>query len=399
MKRLRERFTGAESAEKGILAGKKVQQCGKCTGSASARTALCMLFMAVVLSLSACGNSAGAETADVPETVQEAQGEWEASETEEREEQVSKEQQIYGSEEEIPEPEERQIRETEARQAPSPGQSEYAIKERGLDQIVGSYETEPVLEIPEYSGAAYIAVNDNNPFFTKSNLPTESFEYYSELDELGRCGVVCANIGQDIMPTEERGDIGQIKPSGWQTVKYDFVDGKYLYNRCHLIGYQLSAENANEKNLITGTRYMNVTGMLPFENMVADYVKETGNHVLYRVSPIFDGDDLVACGVLMEGWSVEDAGEGICFNVFVYNVQPGIVINYVNGDSYVQEDNAETEPAPAGTDYILNTNSKKFHYPDCHSVKQMAEKNKQSYTGNREDIIAMGYTPCGNCNP
>ena len=178
-------------------------------------------------------------------------------------------------------------------------------------------------------------MNDNIPFFTKANLPTESFEYYSDLDELGRCGVACANVGRDIMPTEDRGDIGQIKPSGWQTVKYDNVDGKYLYNRCHLVGYQLSGENANEKNLITGTRYLNVQGMLPFENMIADYVKETGNHVLYRVAPIFDDDDLLAYGVLMEGWSVEDEGDGICFNVFVYNVQPDIVINYEIGRAHV----------------------------------------------------------------
>ncbi len=266
--------------------------------------------------------------------------------------------------------------------------------------------TELLSEIPEYSGEAYIAVNDNIPFFTKTGLTTESFEYYSDLDEFGRCRTACANVGRDIMPTEERGDIGQIRPTGWQTVKYDMVDGKYLYNRCHLIGYQLTAENANEKNLITGTRYLNVTGMLPFENMVADYVKETDNHVLYRVTPVFEGDDLVACGVLMEGWSVEDAGDGICFNVFAYNVQPGIVIDYVNGDSYQVENVAalqgnaqKTESAQGGMEYILNTNTMKFHLPACTSIKQMAEKNKESYYGNREDLIGMGYESCKNCNP
>lgn len=265
-----------------------------------------------------------------------------------------------------------------------------------VEQIVNSFGTE-VVEVPEYTGNAYTAVHDNVPFFEKSGLPTESFEYYSELDELGRCGIVCANIGRDIMPTEKRGDIGQVKPSGWHTVKYDNVDGNYLYNRCHLIGYQLSAENANEKNLITGTRYLNVMGMLPFENMVADYVKETGNHVLYRVTPLFDGDDLLAYGVLMEGWSVEDVGEGICFNVFAYNVQPDIVIDYATGDSYYEESTQAEETEEA--EYILNTNTKKFHEPNCSSVEEMAEKNKQAYSGSREDLIGMGYEPCKRCKP
>lgn len=252
------------------------------------------------------------------------------------------------------------------------------------------------IEVPEYSGSPYAVLNNNIPFFDKKDLPAESFEYYSELDELGRCGIACANIGRDLMPTKEREGIGQVKPSGWHTVKYDNVDGNYLYNRCHLIGYQLSGENANEKNLITGTRYMNADGMLPFENMVADYVRETGNHVLYRVKPVFEGKDLLACGVLMEGWSVEDRGDGICFNVFVYNVQPDIVIDYAGGDSYPAEKSASSA-APA--DYILNLNTKKFHDPDCGSAEQTAEKNKQAYSGNREDVIAMGYAPCKECNP
>ncbi|MCD7724958.1 MAG: DNA/RNA non-specific endonuclease [Clostridiales bacterium] len=270
-------------------------------------------------------------------------------------------------------------------------------------------------EVPEYSGLAYVAVNDNVPFFTDSDLTTESYEYYSDLDSLGRCGVAIANIGQDIMPTEERGAIGSVKPTGWHTVKYDIVDGNYLYNRCHLIGYQLSGENANEKNLITGTRYLNVEGMLPFENMVADYVEETNNHVLYRVTPVFDGDNLVASGVLMEAMSVEDDGDGILFNVYCYNVQPGVSIDYATGDSWLEdEDTNETtvtavtsenteettgETSSSGTTYILNTNTKKFHYPDCSSVSQMSEKNKKEYTGNRDDLISQGYSPCGNCNP
>lgn len=188
-------------------------------------------------------------------------------------------------------------------------------------------------DIPAYSGEPYVVLNNNEPDFAEEDLTTDSYEYYSELDADGKCGVVEASISEDLMPTEERGSIGQVKPTGWQTVKYDNVDGKYLYNRCHLIGFQLTGENANEKNLITGTRYMNTEGMLPFENMVADYIKETGNHVLYRVTPIFDDDNLVASGVQMEAKSVEDNGEGICFNVYVYNVQPGIEIDYATGDS------------------------------------------------------------------
>ena len=189
-------------------------------------------------------------------------------------------------------------------------------------------------DIPEYSGEPYVVLGGNWPNFDVEDLTTEPFEYYSELDSLGRCGVAYANICLEIMPTEERGSIGQVKPSGWQTVKYDIVDGKYLYNRCHLIGYQLAGENANRQNLITGTRYLNVTGMLPFENMVDNYVEETENHVLYRVTPIFEGTELVARGVQMEAFSVEDEGEGICFNVFVYNVQPGITIDYATGNSW-----------------------------------------------------------------
>ena len=188
--------------------------------------------------------------------------------------------------------------------------------------------------VPDYSGEPYVILQDNQPNFGLEDLTIEPFETYSELDYLGRCGAAYANICLDIMPTEPREEIGQVKPTGWQTVKYDCVDGKYLYNRCHLIGYQLAGENANKRNLITGTRYMNVEGMLPFENMVDGYVEETGNHVLYRITPIFDGDDLVANGVQMEAFSVEDEGEGICFNVYVYNVQPGVVIDYATGNSW-----------------------------------------------------------------
>lgn len=188
-------------------------------------------------------------------------------------------------------------------------------------------------DIPEFSDKAYVEINGNKPFFTKNELSTSSYEYYSDLDELGRCSVCYACIGQEIMPTEERGPIGMVKPSGWHTVKYDFIDGKYLYNRCHLIGYQLAGENANEKNLITGTRYLNVEGMLPFENEVADYVEQTNNHVMYRVTPIFENENLLANGVLMEAYSVEDSGEGVCFNVYCYNAQPNVEIDYKTGNN------------------------------------------------------------------
>lgn len=187
--------------------------------------------------------------------------------------------------------------------------------------------------IPEFKGEPYVVINNNQPEFSNDDLGRESFEEYSVLDYLGRCGVAFAKIGIETMPTEERGDIGQIKPSGWQTIKYDNIDGKYLYNRCHLIGFQLAGENANERNLITGTRYMNVEGMLPFENMVAEYIKETKNHVLYRVTPIFEGENLVASGIQIEAKSIEDNGKTICFNVYVYNAQPGINIDYFTGKS------------------------------------------------------------------
>ena len=255
--------------------------------------------------------------------------------------------------------------------------------------------------IPAYSGNPYVAVNENIPFFTDEELTTQSFETYSELDGLGRCGVAYACIGQDLMPTENRESISEVTPSGWNNKEYDFVDGGWLYNRCHLIGFQLTGENANEKNLITGTRSMNVDGMLLFENMTADYIKETGNHVMYRVTPVFEGDELVPRGVLMEGKSVEDNGEGILFNVFVYNVQPGVEINYMTGDSKLTEagGSESSEQNSAEGEYILNTNTKKFHLPDCSSVTDMDEDNREGFSGSREELIDMGYEPCGRCNP
>lgn len=252
--------------------------------------------------------------------------------------------------------------------------------------------------IPEYTGDPYVVINENVPFFTESDFTEEAFETYSDLDELGRCGAAFANVGKETMPTEERGQIGMIKPSGWQTVKYDCVDGKYLYNRCHLIGYQLSAENANEKNLITGTRYLNVSGMLPFENMVADYIKNTRNHVLYRVTPIYQDKNLVASGVLMEAQSVED--DTIRFCVYCYNVQPGIQIDYATGKSSLAAGSEEASKAPdQEATYILNENSKKIHTPDCPSVQDTKPKNRKEYHGLLQELLDDGYTGCKNCNP
>ncbi len=278
-------------------------------------------------------------------------------------------------------------------------------------------------EIPEYSGVAYVSVNGGTPFFDDEELVTECFESYAELDSLGRCGVAYACVGLEIMPPEdeERGSISSVTPSGWEyggvsnNNEYDteLVENGYIYNRCHLIGYQLTGENANKQNLITGTRYLNIEGMLPFENQIAACVKDTEYHVLYRVTPIYEGNELVARGVLMEAISVEDKGEELMFCVYAYNVQPGIYINYANGkncldedaptvgegdengDSAVEDDGSE----PAAQSFVLNTSSKKFHKPTCSGVKTMKEENKQEYEGTREDLLQQGYTACGTCKP
>lgn len=303
------------------------------------------------------------------------------------------------------------------------------------DELVNNNSYVSLDAIPAYEGKAYVAVNNNEPFFTDSDMTTTAFENYSDLDSLGRCGVAYANICKEIMPTEKRGKIGMIKPSGWHTVKYDVIKDRYLYNRCHLIGYQLAGENANPKNLITGTRYLNVEGMLPFENLVADYVNNTGNHVLYRVTPMFSGDNLVANGVLIEAKSVEDNGGGILFNVYCYNVQPGVGINYENGDSWLDgttpqnegsqssagsvagasagesgSSSSTTGSSSSGSDSLAAENSaadssnsetmvhitatgKKYHRAGCRTLK------KSDTEVTLDEAKSMGLSPCGICNP
>ena len=263
--------------------------------------------------------------------------------------------------------------------------------------------SESVQNVPAFTGEPYVVIANNEPEFFAEDLTEESFEYYSPLDGLGRCGYAMACVGQDLMPTENRESISKVKPSGWVQNQYDFIDGKSLYNRCHLIGFQLTGENANELNLITGTRYCNVEGMLPFENMIADYVKETGNHVLYRVTPVYDGNNLVARGVQMEALSVEDGGAGVCFHVYVYNNQPGVIIDYATGDNWLDggsQQATQTEPTQAmGATYLLNTSSKKFHDESCTQGQNIKEENAETFRGTREELLQRGYEPAGCCKP
>lgn len=272
-------------------------------------------------------------------------------------------------------------------------------------QSTSDYVNYDLSNIPDYDGKAYVELNGNVPEFSESEKTySESFEEYGKLDSLGRCTYAVSCIGKDLMPTEKRGSIGSVKPSGWHISKYDFVDGKYLYNRCHLIGYQLTAENANERNLITGTRYLNVEGMLPFENDVADYIEITNNHVYYKVTPIFEGNNLVANGVQMQAYSVEDNGQGISFNVYCYNVQPGVAIDYATGDNQAVTSSSASVTSTSSDEadkktYIVNTKTKKFHNPDCDGVKKMSSSNKKKYKGTRDSLISNGYSPCQKCNP
>lgn len=251
-------------------------------------------------------------------------------------------------------------------------------------------------QVPAYAGEPYVVINDNQPFFGEEEYTTEAFETYSALDGLGRCGTAYACVGEELMPAGERESISSVKPSGWINVEYG---GQYLYNRCHLIGFQLTGENANERNLITGTRYMNVEGMLPFENLVADYVKETENHVLYRVTPVFQGEELVARGVEMEAFSVEDQGEGVYFHVYCYNNQPGVSIDYATGESRLASEPAGEDGSGTAETYILNTKSKKFHLPGCSGASDMSPSNREEFAGDRQALLDQGYTPCGICKP
>lgn len=260
-------------------------------------------------------------------------------------------------------------------------------------------------KLPAYSGTAYTIVNDNQPNFSAAELTTKGYEKYSSLDSLGRCGVAIASCGKEIMPgaNEERGSISSIKPTGWIQKSYSGVSGGYLWNRCHLIGWQLSAENANRQNLITGTRYMNINGMLPFENMVADYIRETGNHVAYRITPIFVGNNLVCSGVQMEAYSIEDEGDSICFNVYCYNVQPGITINYATGDSSgpnsgtttstpsaEQNDSNDNQASSGDMVWIPKSGSKYHSRSGCSNMKTPSQVTKQ-------EAENQGYEPCKKC--
>lgn len=307
-----------------------------------------------------------------------------------------------------------------------------------------------IADIPAYTGALCIDINHGMPGFTAQDEARGTFMQFSDLDFEGRCGTAFARIGPDTVSNEKRGDISQVHPSGWVQRKYSFVDDGMLYNRSHLIAHQLCGENANEKNLITGTRTFNAVGMLYYEELVGDYVRSTGNHVLYRVTPLFAANDLVARGVQMEAKSVEDNGEAVQFNVFVYNVEPGVAIDYVTGESWESSETpqvtskgsatittaaaARADKAAAGRsagsgsgtgssgsnagdghgtgsnssnnqgtseqqDYILNVKNKKFHKPDCSAASDISSANKQDFTGTRDQLIAKGYSPCGICKP
>ena len=366
------------------------------------------------LAASAAGISAGAEDA-----AEDAQGAQDADEAQDQ-----------------------QAAEQTAQQA---GQQETGQQTQQADQQKGTgdphYDSSDFLaDIPEYAGYAFCYVNGNKPDFREDEIWKATQESLDPLDDLGRCGTANSCIGRDGMPTEGRGDISEVHPTGWHTDRYDFVEGEALYNRCHLIAHQLSGDDAVPRNLITGTSYMNRDGMLPFEVTIGDYVRATGNHVMYRVTPIFSGDELIARGVHMQAISVEDGGEDLAFNVYCYNVQPGIDIDYKTGDNELSEDKtlledyqagkfamtpntlgvipdaegtaaaSEEAQAPASGDgqndgnshevtYVLNTNTHKFHYPDCKSVNAMKDKNKEYTSETRDEVINRGYDPCGNCHP
>lgn len=270
----------------------------------------------------------------------------------------------------------------------------------GCTQVVPAAPAISLEAIPAWSGDPWVTIDRNIPGFTAEDLTLEPFEQYSPLDELGRCGTAYACIAQELMPTDDRESISSVTPSGWVNRKYDFIDGKYLYNRCHLIGFQLTGENANKRNLITGTRYLNIEGMLPFENMVADHVKEEDHHVLYRITPIYQEGALVCSGVQMEGFCVECGDnkfdeDKFMFHVYCYNVQPGVLIDYMTGESVISEIGQNSVEKT----WILNTSSKKFHAPDCSNAANISDKNREKITCTRDELIYRGYEPCGICKP
>ena len=307
--------------------------------------------------------------------------------------------------------------------------SVYHLEASPGGSAVGGGKTEDGFSIPLYNGEEIVPINNNVPDFTGEEIAASEFYEFSELDKLGRAGCAKGCIGPSMLATRECGSIGMIRPAGWHTAKYEFVDGLFLYNRCHLIAYSLCGVNADERNLITGTRYLNVEGMLGIENRVYWYVKDTGNHVLYRVTPRYSGDDLLAIGVQMEAYSVEDQGKSLSLNMFCFNVQPGVLIDYKTGDNSLDPnydikrnisfdsdtvsktggltetrdidgtENNETFVPDGSTTYILNTNTMKFHLPDCESVQDMKEKNRKEFFGTREELLEAGYSPCGRCHP
>ena len=395
---------------------------GKCTLT----RAMAALLLALILCISACEGQSGEISTTAADTtapaVQQttvadttaADSEQSDSETltetvtEQPTQEPTQEPTEEPSEEPTEEPTEEPSEEpTEAPTEETTEQPSEQITESTFEEI----STEPQASIdlsgiPAYSGNAFVALNDNVPVFKAQELVTESYETYGELDALGRCTTVMACCGKDLMPTDDRGSISSVKPTGWVQAVYPCVNGGNLYNRCHLIGWQITGENANERNLITGTRYFN-EAMIPFENMIADYIKETDNHVMYRVTPIFEGDNLVASGAVMEAWSVEDNGEGICFCVYLYNVQPEVVIDYATGESYLEADGGPTTPGTETTQpddglfhFVLNTKSKKIHKTTCSSVPTISQKNRSDFAGTEEEVEALfgqGYTNCGNC--
>ncbi len=253
--------------------------------------------------------------------------------------------------------------------------------------------------VPAYSGKAYYVINNNQTFFVPNEIVTSSYERYDPLDSLGRVTLAMGCLGFDLMPTEPRGDISEVKPTGWNQANYSVISGGYLYNRCHMIAFQLTGENANRENLITGTAYFNKT-MIPFENQIADYIKETKNHVMYRITPVFTGNNLLAEGIILEAYSVEDEGDGISFNLFIYNVQPKVDIDYATGKSTaIEPEDKEEVETPTTSDYVLNTNSMKVHDPDCRYADKIAEANREEYSGDLQDLLDQGYETCKVCNP